>query len=320
MVIVCEDSEVTPSYLRGFANELKAWDAIDIFPLPAEEAGTTTNAVEHKSGRKLRKLHAVSTPLSLDIEKEYKAVPTRYVREAQKRMEEAGHNEAWAVYDKDGHPHHENSYLLAQQHPRVNIAFNSIAIEQWFLLHFEINHVAYQKSAHIPLATHIAEYVIEKKAKTKIYDHLKLRLPVALNNVVALRLRQNDPKIRFYEKNPYANMDHLLLRMHGYGLMFPGDSFIIQGITFSILMKDEVCEVHVLNNAKAALISTQIQFYIIASNGAKNNNAKEREIVSPGATKEFSFEVKAYPLFYMEFANEVIVIDTTCNEPRIIAC
>jgi hypothetical protein len=64
-------------------------------------------------------------------------------------LEDGTYSEVWAVFDKDGHPNHEEAFNLASTDiagKKVNIAFTSIAFEYWILLHFESNDTAFVKS------------------------------------------------------------------------------------------------------------------------------------------------------------------------------
>lgn len=150
-----------------------------------------------------------------------KTNPIGLIEEARKLMV-LPEDEAWVVYDKDGYTKHDEAYLLASQGPkRVNIAFSSIAFEQWVLLHFERSEKAYPKSNnvidHLRNRNFVRNY--SKKAHFHLYPKLKKRTHIALENAAWLRhemyyhLQEN--KGRFYAVNPYTTIDKLVAKLLG---------------------------------------------------------------------------------------------------------
>ncbi len=61
------------------------------------------------------------------VEVGFLAQPTRYVREAQLGLIDGTYDEAWAVYEQDGHPEHTEALALATADPLqlVHIGFSS---------------------------------------------------------------------------------------------------------------------------------------------------------------------------------------------------
>ncbi len=178
-----------------------------------------------------------------NIEEPYKAVPVRYVREAQQGLEERIYDEVWAVFDKDGHPKHQEAFELAEQiieGKKVNIAFSSIAFEQWLLLHFEKNKSAFYKSeckenkepllcgtssfskdcygekcviGYLRIANYLPDYT--KGRTSNVYALVKKMTLAALENAAWLRhqLKDDITKTPVYELNPYTNVDVLVKRL-----------------------------------------------------------------------------------------------------------
>ncbi len=72
-----------------------------------------------------------------------KAVPLRYVAQAQLiEKEQNMYEELWAVFDKDGHSHHKEAYLKAEEKingKKVQIGLSCRSFEHWIILHFEKN-------------------------------------------------------------------------------------------------------------------------------------------------------------------------------------
>jgi YHS domain-containing protein len=153
ILIVCEGEGSEPSYfyyIKGILLKENLDISITIKPKPKEEEKQDEETFTLRDGGKRRSLRKPIKELVLvDIEDEFKAQPTRYVREAQMGLEDGTYAEVWAVFDKDGHPNHEEAFELASTDiagKKVNIAFTSIAFEYWILLHFESNHTAFVKS------------------------------------------------------------------------------------------------------------------------------------------------------------------------------
>ncbi len=162
----------------------------------------------------------------------------------QKAIEKLSNNfcdEAWLVFDKDGHLGIENTFDEAQK-AGVHIAFSSIAFEHWVLLHFEKNDKSFIKSdckdakkhylycgtgkneadcqgtrcvaGHIRLKKYIADY---DKSGGNLYVQIGNRQLIAFENAAWLRWqKQNDIQKavgKIYTINPYSDVDFLLKRL-----------------------------------------------------------------------------------------------------------
>ena len=108
ILIVCEGESTEPLYFASLIPAAKvAWKethelVIEIKPKPklVEEPSVKQQTSKHKTRRKKRPLKEVPIESPI-IEEAYKAVPVRYVREAQQGLEEGTCEETWAVFDKD---------------------------------------------------------------------------------------------------------------------------------------------------------------------------------------------------------------------------
>lgn len=313
LVVVCEDAKVTPVYLRGFVSELKdkqIWDNIAVYPLPSSESATTKNDQPHKSKRTIRKLLVVNDDPA--VEDEHRQVPVRYVREAQLWINERGYNEGWAVYDKDGHPYHREAYQLSQTTPLVNIAFTSIAVEHWFLLHFELNVKPFGKSRDIPLDAWIKDYNASKKAATDIYNKTRHLLDLAIVNAAWLRKITHCDDL-FYNRNPYVNIDHLLFRMFGYHLVGISGKIKLWNLEFIVKLEEGELNVEIVNKSKAAIITDEIEFFYFSKEGKKERMAFDKEKIDTKRSLVFSFNGEAIVQLYISMKNNVIVVDTSLN-------
>jgi RloB-like protein len=135
--------------LADRAIEMGEWDSAEIIPKPRglEAADNPKNSKRPKRPFKNTDIDApLNTLLKADeTEKKYLksdnetwATPLRFVKEARDRLAEGAFDEAWVVFDRNGHPAHEAAFALAAETDKpVNIAFSSRSFEQWVLLHFE---------------------------------------------------------------------------------------------------------------------------------------------------------------------------------------
>ncbi len=253
ILIVCEGTNTEPNYFRGIREAIQSDTSkpIDFYieispkpPLDKEDTNTSEKPVsEHKSKRKKRKLRTTKTNTLIDvpkIEAKYKAVPVRYVREAQKGLEDGIYDEVWAVFDQDGHPKHKEAFDLAKaiiEGKKVNIALSSISFENWILLHFEANKTEFLKSeckenkktlkcgtglhpndcysrkcviGYLRTLNYLPEYT--KGATMNIYPLIAKNTKKAFENAAWLRYQIKSEK-PIYELNPYTNMDILVKRL-----------------------------------------------------------------------------------------------------------
>ncbi len=162
----------------------------------------------------------------------------------KKAIEQLSNNfcdEAWLVFDKDGHLGIENTFEAAQKEG-VRIAFSSIAFEHWVLLHFEKNDTTFVKSdckdakkhylycgtgknegdcqgtrcvaGHIRLKNYISHY---DKSGGKLYSQISNRQFIAFENAAWLRWRKQadsqNANGKIYTLNPYSDVDILLKRL-----------------------------------------------------------------------------------------------------------
>jgi len=173
ILIVCEGTNTEPDYFRYlseiFSYPKNIWDNVEIsdnktipndISIPAKnELGKRKkrqfeNPNKHKKNddNALKELFVYKYGDVEGISKyeEVKAVPLRYVAQAQLIEEEQQlYNELWAVFDKNGHTHHKEAFTKANEKVNdkiVNIGFSSRSFEQWILLHFERNCRIFQQT------------------------------------------------------------------------------------------------------------------------------------------------------------------------------
>lgn len=156
ILIVCEGEVTEPEYLallKRMALIKGIWSHVEIKPKPrSEEDETDKSSPLHKTPRVKRQLINVvlhEDADDIEIECGWRQTPVKYVKEARDGLKEGVYQEAWAIFDLDGHPAQPQAFRLAAESVNgnvVNIAFSSIAFEHWILLHFEKNNTAFLKS------------------------------------------------------------------------------------------------------------------------------------------------------------------------------
>lgn len=249
ILIICEGEKTETNYLYRIKEEVlskKIWTenvAINIRPKPPlDEENEDSDLVinKYKNRRKKRQLKIPIIPVvETNIEPQYRAVPTRYVREAQKGLEDNTYNEVWAVFDKDHHPRHKEAFELAEEivnGKKVNIAFSSVAFEHWILLHFERNTTPFYKSVNCIDYIKGERYIIDYEKKMDIYPLVKSNTMIAVEN--ASWLRTQITGIPIYDLNPYTDIDHLIKRLLQINIEFHwlsiGDNIDFDDLSISI--------------------------------------------------------------------------------------
>lgn len=144
------------------------------------------------------------------------------VQEARSRIDEF--DEVWVVFDRNGYTKHKEAFDLANEPvngKKVNIAFSSIAFEQWVLLHFIKSNTAFAKSAQIVEFLRANGYFpeYEKKAYIDTYSFLKGRTLQAIENSAWLKHELEKPGLLpagpLYQLNPYTDVEVLVARLLG---------------------------------------------------------------------------------------------------------
>lgn len=243
LVIVCEGTDTEFLYFSDIAKIVQSeqserFGTIRVVPTPNEYKEMTKARQAYK--RKMRPdgsgrshpewLYYVKEDHSQDEYDKNKALPARFVREAQLFLEDGEYTEAWAIYDKDIHPGHKRAIELAEKDPRLHIAYSAYSFEEWILCHFERNSHPFNNSiceknicginnarcmGHDCLIGRIRQkgYIRDLKKNSKdIYaKYLCSRFKQALINVAWLkfvgRIHEKELGIKLYQRNPYTTID-----------------------------------------------------------------------------------------------------------------
>jgi hypothetical protein len=248
LLIVCEGTSTEPNYLAGLKDSvrdrLKDYN-ITIRPKPNIEADDTTNQ-QSTGPRKGGRIRAMRDVVVEDDEPtipvEYGAQPIRYIWHAQQGLSDNTYDEAWAVFDRDGHGKHPEAFALARQDihgKRVHVAFSSVSFETWILMHYEYSEYAFNKSQcrtdkrshHCGQNIHAddckgiscitgylkANKYIEAKVDVKALKYKDLNSRVATAFLHANKLKREMlsryPDSAIYDLNPVTTIDRLVFKL-----------------------------------------------------------------------------------------------------------
>jgi hypothetical protein len=190
--IACEGRNTEPIYFEKLVEEIEDLGvfAVTIYPDKSDD-----NPVSHALG---------------------------LVREARSRIDEF--DEVWTVFDRNGYTKPKEAFDEANKlvnGKKVNIAFSSIAFEQWVLLHFIKSDKTFEKSAQIVELLRTSGYFPDYEKKTYIdtYSFLKDKTLQAIENSAWLKHELEKlgslPANPLYQMNPYTDVDALVMRLLG---------------------------------------------------------------------------------------------------------
>ncbi|MDY6802841.1 MAG: RloB family protein [Cyanobacteriota bacterium] len=218
------------------------------------------------------------------------------------------YDEVWAVFDKDGYTKHQEAFENAKKPGRgkkvVNIAFSSIAIEHWILLHYERNKTAFNKSRDAIDYLLNKDYFpgYSKKANIEIYSSLKELTQTAIENAAWLRmemeteLQAKDGKI--YELNPYVTVDELVKKLLSFNPVTYGKINQIVGIVeISIKInsrqqKKNILKINltIINHQKIGYLINREYLFVTNELGDKFLMSNVNEVIDPETEKNITLD------------------------------
>jgi hypothetical protein len=325
LLIICEGESTEPNYFNDLRDEIIVKDidySITILPKPPlqKKAEDSVEEIIARNGGRRRALKNVPVEESYIVEKQYRAQPTRYVREAQLGLIDGTYDEAWAVYDYDGHPAHEEAYNLAQEitnHPRIHLGFSSLSFEAWILWHFEKNVNAFQKTQcrtgrelhDCGQATHKDDctgsicltgylktqaYISpERDVKTIRFKELEGKVYDALTNSYLTRqkLHQVHGLRPAYEFNPYTTVDRLVFKLMNLPINYQWielfEDLSIPYLTVSVKDMYPIMELEILNISEGTLIIHPDAIILLTVKGDATE-LLTRCVLSPQETRTFT--------------------------------
>ncbi|MFI3265495.1 MAG: RloB family protein [Rikenellaceae bacterium] len=337
--IVCEGTKTENVYIFKVFEGNPALNKVRRHIIPKETREPRVTRANNKrpqrnlKGSELMMYHELCESNRVDYNK-YKSQPLRYVREAYLLKEEENCNEVWAIFDKDFHPSHRRAFDFAQRWD-VNIAFSSLSFEQWVLLHFEksmrkFNLVQCKDrggvracSVHTPCReqdneclcgylrrSHISNYA---KSDSGLYKNLSSKIGQAVENAAWLRFQYRDSKSRIYWRNPYCDMDRLVLHLINLDAphVLPVEWFelgyrvsINQWLHFIVSVRENVISIRLFNSGSMPSIVHQNTIYTSKEYG--KNRSKYSDVVRIEANDNitvFIENIELHPYFNLEYNN-----------------
>lgn len=125
------------------------------------------------------------------------------------KSDKNSYERVWVVYDKDGYTQHDAAYQLAKTQ-RIDIAFSSICFEFWYFLHFTYSTAPHQNADE--LVNKLKNYISDYDKSIGYFDQIREKLPFAIENARKVKeyCQIGYPDTRFYDLNPYTNVDDLI--------------------------------------------------------------------------------------------------------------
>lgn len=159
--------------------------------------------------------------IEINIKKAKCSEPANIIREAmvkQKaaKLEKQPYDAIWLVFDDDHRSNIETLFTIAQKEG-FNIAYNSISIELWFLLHFE--QIAKEFKSASEAENYLKKYIKQyTKTNPDIFQFLKPHYQnKALHNAAWLRSQKNIKDTNeTWKAKPITTMDLLTETLLGW--------------------------------------------------------------------------------------------------------
>lgn len=150
--------------------------------------------------------------ISIEIDYNSRNDPKSLAEEARKRKRKArkernSYDSVWLFFDHDNWPQLEAAFRIIDSEGFC-IAYSSMCIEHWFILHFENCGRSFQDGTEALrfLKTKWPEY---HKTKLKHYEILKDELYTAIDRAKTLR-RNVQTDLPKHQRNPYFTVDKLI--------------------------------------------------------------------------------------------------------------
>jgi hypothetical protein len=360
LLIVCEGASTEPKYFEALAAislDKEIYSNIEVYPAPKEEESAEEREQVRNKKRPTRQISGGTQKVPERIVEEADQdelafintkkgvetwpLPVRYIKEARDRVKAEGYNEAWTVFDMDGHARPDKAYELAGikvKNIKINIAFSAISFEHWILMHFEKNNYPFNKSqckdpktedskecgtgahqddcqgkscvsGHMILSKHLQSY--DKGNSGKLFDKLLPLTNHAIENAAWLRAMQapqleKDP---LWEVNPYTDVDFLVKRLLGiddnHFAVVPGMVLTLDKLLFAVLIKDNKPYLQIENQTGAKVITRQFKLKL----GEETIPQPENKIIED---KEIlNWTIPGEPvgkILHLQFSNHIVSI------------
>lgn len=358
LLIVCEGSSTEPDYflrLADIAIEKEIYSNIVIYPRPREIEEAEEREKARNERRRVRQFSRGEKGVQERIveradqdelpfvkikdNRESWATPLRYIKEARDRVKLEEFDEAWAVFDQDGHADPEKAYNLADipiEGKKISIAFSAVSFEHWILLHFERNGYAFKKSqckdhetddskvcgtgvnqedcfgqvciaGHMVVKGHVESY--DKSNSTMLIKTLLPRTEYAILNAAWLRAEQHEELAGgpSWLVNPYTDVDDLVKIMLGISARYvgipPGSVLELEELIFTVKQDQDIFELLIINRSKNRVATKQ---FTLQLDGVEQDRPKVG-LLEIGETLSWDLPTKADDrILILTFADFVI--------------
>ena len=129
------------------------------------------------------------------------------IRKRRAKEERNPYDAIWIFFDNDNWPKLETAFKIIESE-KISIAYSSLCIEHWFILHFEDCGRSFQKGTEA--LNHLkTKWPAYHKTKINHYQEIKHNLEAAIQRAKVLRKTvQLDQPI--HRRNPYFTIDKLI--------------------------------------------------------------------------------------------------------------
>lgn len=347
-MIVCEGTVSEPKYFDGLAKEATPGLGYKITispkpPIEKDKQEKTEPTPAPKRGRRALKDVEDEPEYEFMPQEGFTSQPVSYVWEARDGLKNGQFDEAWAVFDRDGHASHEKAFEIANEKingQNVRIAFSSVAFEVWVLLHFELNTTAFSKShcrtgkndyhqcgqgsdardchgANCPTGRlkGVGYVSIDTDIKDIPYKNLSPRSLTAIDNALELRriLYKNDIQILPFEVNPYTSVDRLVFKILNLEKDYKWTQFskvYPNGIPFELSFDNN----HELNikftNNSSSVVIIQPLFLKLVNIKGEEIEFLSRGVYQPGEEMQITISTNEFVEFNPKYVSFPINGDT----------
>lgn len=170
-------------------------------------------ALKHSLPRDKQRSISVEMPKPNNENSAFQLLDKAEVMIKKARRDNNPYDAVWIFFDNDNQPNLA-AFFQRLANTTVQIAFSSICIEHWFIIHLENNHQAYH-NAHQGLQrieTLWQLHFNQNYHKTKVnhYKMLKDNLSVAMQRADAITLQAEADVIPVANRNPFFTIQHFI--------------------------------------------------------------------------------------------------------------
>jgi hypothetical protein len=260
---------------------------------------------------------------TLEIEEGTRQDPLGLVQEALRVRDEEGHDEAWAVFDRDREPNltvRQQAFDFANTH-NIRIAYSSIAFEHWVLLHFERNSTAFIRSdcesrneactcnGSVCVCTYLRgkHYPTYKKGSYRLYSELRSLNTAAIENCAWLKFKSRtwlSPQLSIqspYDLNPYTDIDNLLKMLFGHEHVLFSTINVNQNLSqldvTVTAFSDNTAKLRITNNRQVTFVINNSSYFKVMDSGRQtySHNLRSPIQISPGQTSHIELTFDGIP-------------------------